>query len=193
MRSLLVPVAAISAVLVTACHHPAPVQVSAQPQVDSTAALRARQDSIAQAEAAARARAEAAREDSLATARRHSDELKDQLAMLLHFNFNNAEVLPADQTLLDQKIPILQSNSQVHIQIAGNCDERGSEEYNLALGNRRAMAARRYLIDHGIDSTRIEIVSYGKERPIDPGHDEKAWAMDRNDQFQILPKDVALR
>ncbi len=81
----------------------------------------------------------------------------------------------------------------MRIQTAGNCDERGSDEYNLALGNRRAMAAKHYLVEHGIDASRVETVSYGEERPIDPGHTEEAWAKNRNDQFEILTANVVLR
>ena len=77
--------------------------------------------------------------------------------------------------------------------MAGNCDERGSDEYNLALGNRRAIAAKQYLTSHGIAASRIEIVSYGKERPVDPGHNEEAWASNRNDQFENLTTNVVLR
>ena len=87
---------------------------------------------------------------------------------------------------------MLRANASVRIQIAGNCDERGSDEYNIALGNRRAISARTYLVNHGIDAGRIETMSNGKERPIDPGHNEEAWAMNRNDQFSILNPNVVL-
>jgi len=76
---------------------------------------------------------------------------------------------------------------------SARCDARGSDEYNLALGNRRAISARQYLVNHGIDADRIEVVSFGKERPRDPGHNEQAWAMNRNDQFEILNPSVVLR
>ena len=94
---------------------------------------------------------------------------------------------------MDEKLPILTANSQVRFQIAGNCDERGSDEYNLALGNRRATTAKQYLVAHGIDASRIETVSYGEERPLDPAHNEEAWAKNRNDQFEILTANVVLR
>ncbi len=69
--------------------------------------------------------------------------------------------------------------------MAGNADERGSAEYNLALGNRRALAAKQYLVGKGIDGSRIETVSYGSERPIATGQSEAAWAQNRNDQFTV--------
>src|SRR5213078_3343389 len=70
--------------------------------------------------------------------------------------------------------------------ISGHCDERGSDEYNLALGNRRATAAKQYLVSHGIDGGRIETSSYGEERPLAQGHDEGAWAQNRRDEFEII-------
>ena len=175
-------------------------QVAPQPNADSIAlAERARRDSIARAEAEQRARAEAERlaeqrrADSLAALKRSSEEVKTILATMIHFDFDKSDIRPGDAQVLDQKVPLLRANPSVRIQIAGNCDERGSDEYNLALGNRRAMSARAYLVNHGIDAGRIETMSNGKERPIDPGHNEEAWAMNRNDQFTVLNPEVVLR
>jgi peptidoglycan-associated lipoprotein len=176
-----------------------PPQVAAQPRVDSSAVLRAREDSIARVDETARAREKATREaearhaDSLATVQRNSRQDNEVLATLIHFDFDKATLRPEDARALDQKIPILLANPRVRIRVAGNCDERGSEEYNFALGNRRAITAKQYLVAHGIDAGRIEIVSNGKERPIDPDHTQAAWAMDRNDQFQNLTTNVVLR
>ena len=86
---------------------------------------------------------------------------------------------------LDRKASILGANPNVKIQISGHADERGSDEYNLALGNRRAAAAKRYLENKGIDGSRIDVVSYGEERPLNPGHDEAAYAQNRRDEFTI--------
>ena len=72
------------------------------------------------------------------------------------------------------------------MRIAGHCDERGSDEYNLALGLRRAAAAQQYLVALGIPAGRIAIVSYGEERPLDPGHDEAAWARNRRSEFTVI-------
>jgi peptidoglycan-associated lipoprotein len=112
---------------------------------------------------------------------------------MLHFDFDRSIIRPEDARLLDEKISILTTNPEARVQISGNCDERGSDEYNLALGNRRAIAAKQYLVEHGIDAGRIETVSNGEERPIDPGHSEEAWAMNRNDQFELLTQNVVLR
>ena len=189
--------AVVFASVAVACHHPAPVaQVTPQSDADSLARVeRARQDSIARADAERRARADEARRraDSLAEVRRKAEEARTELAIMTHFDFDRATIRPGDAAILDRKAAILESNPSVRIQIAGNCDERGSDEYNLALGNRRAITARNYLISHGIAGSRIETVSYGKEKPIDPAHNEEAWAKDRNDQFELLTQNVVLQ
>ena len=82
-------------------------------------------------------------------------------------------------------LPILSANPNLRIRIAGHADDRGSDEYNLALGNRRAAAAKRYLESKGIDGSRIEVVSYGEERPLNPGTDEAAYAQNRRDEFEV--------
>jgi peptidoglycan-associated lipoprotein len=119
-------------------------------------------------------------------ARRALEAERKTLADMTFFDFDRADLSSSDQATLDAKIPILRANPGVRIRISGNCDERGSDEYNLALGERRAVAAKRYLTYHGIDASRIETISYGKERPIAAGHDEAAWAQDRNDQFVVI-------
>jgi peptidoglycan-associated lipoprotein len=112
--------------------------------------------------------------------------LVEQLEALVHFDFDKSDIKSEDEANLDTKAAILAANPSLQIQIAGNCDERGSEEYNLALGNRRALAAKRYLTNKGVDPSQITTISNGKERPIAMGHDESAWSMNRNDQFTIL-------
>jgi len=154
----------------------------AQAQADSMARARAMADSIARARAA----------DSAAAASHSADEVRAMLATMIHFEFNKSDIQAADQSVLDQKIAILQKNPGLRIQVAGNCDERGSQEYNLALGNRRANAAKQYLVTHGIDAGRVETVSNGEERPLDPGHTEEAWAKNRRDEFTILAGGDAL-
>jgi len=183
------------AALVVACHHPAPVaQLTPQPNADSLATWR--RDSTARADAARAEQARLAaqrRADSLAALTRKEDAEKTLVATMIHFDFDKATIRTADAELLDQKLPALEANPALRIQVAGNCDERGSDEYNLALGNRRAMSAKLYLVSHGIAASRIETVSYGKERPVDHGHNETAWAMDRNDQFTLLNANVVTR
>ena len=180
--------------------NPPPAQPGPQANADSIAAAeRARQDSIARAEADARAREEAERvarqraADSLAAMGRTTEAVRTMLAAMIHFDFDKANIRPVDAGTLDQKVGILQANPNLRIRISGHCDERGSDEYNLALGNRRATAAKQYLVSHGIDAGRIETVSYGEERPIAQGHDETAWAQNRRDEFEILSGGDALR
>jgi peptidoglycan-associated lipoprotein len=170
------------------------------PAVDSAALAAARRDSLAaqaRADSLARAREAQARADSVraevlrAGADTGSVGVSSGLAAseaaaladAIHFDYNRADLRPADQTKLDRKLEVLQAHPKLEVQIAGNCDERGSVEYNLALGERRAAAAKRYLVGHGIAADRIRIVSYGEERPVDPGHSEAAWARNRRDDF----------
>lgn len=201
---LLVLVGLAAAAAAGACGKNPPPEAAApqQPNADSTTvAGKARQDSIAaaQADAERRAREDAERvarqraADSAATLERATAEGRAMFATMIHFDFDKSNLRPDDAAILDQKIPILQANAGLRIRIAGNCDERGSDEYNLALGNRRAIAAKQYLVSHGIDAGRIETVSYGEERPIAMGHDEESWAQNRNDQFEILSGGDVLR
>lgn len=176
----------------TACGgKPEPPTPAPQANADSAAAAeRARQDSIAAAQARAREAADRlARQrmaDSLAALGRSTEAVRTLLATMIHFDFDKSNIRPGDASILDQKIQILQANPNVRIRISGHCDERGSDEYNLALGNRRATSAKQYLVSHGIDAGRIETRSFGKERPLDPGHNEAAWALNRRGEFEIL-------
>jgi peptidoglycan-associated lipoprotein len=95
------------------------------------------------------------------------------------FDFDSSNLREDARTALDRNAKVLRDNADVRITIEGHCDERGTVEYNQALGERRAQAARDYLVAAGINAGRIEIISYGKERPFDEGHDEAAWAKNR--------------
>jgi peptidoglycan-associated lipoprotein len=90
-------------------------------------------------------------------------------------------------------VPILQANSGVMIRIAGHTDERGSDEYNLALGQRRAAAVKAYLVQRGIADARIATASYGEEHPIAQGNDESAWSQNRRAEFDITSGGTNLR
>jgi peptidoglycan-associated lipoprotein len=103
----------------------------------------------------------------------------------VYFDFNEAQIRADAAPVLDGQAAWLRHYGAVRVRIDGNCDERGTREYNFALGARRADAIRDYLIRHGVDAGRITTISYGKERPIDPGHDEAAWAKDRNGHTDI--------
>jgi peptidoglycan-associated lipoprotein len=101
----------------------------------------------------------------------------------IHFDFDQYSIRPEDRKILSGHADLLLKNKNVKIIIEGNCDERGTTEYNLALGDRRALEAKKYLVNSGVDRKRIKTISYGKERPLDPDHNEEAWAKNRRDHF----------
>jgi peptidoglycan-associated lipoprotein len=103
----------------------------------------------------------------------------------IYFDFDKSVLKLEAQALLKKKAEWLKANSTAKLLIEGNCDERGTAEYNLALGERRAESSKKFLVDLGIDAKRISTISYGEERPIDPRHNEEAWAKNRNDGFVI--------
>jgi peptidoglycan-associated lipoprotein len=96
------------------------------------------------------------------------------------FDFDRSSLKPDAQATLDKQAGWLQRYRQVQVQIAGNCDDRGTEEYNLALGSRRANTARDYLVARGVEPARLNTISYGKDRPVALGDNEEAWAQNRN-------------
>jgi peptidoglycan-associated lipoprotein len=127
-------------------------------------------------------------EDKLLTA--NLDELNRLVASQglikpVFYAFDSAELSPEAVSTLKGNADVLRKYSSWKITIEGHCDERGTAEYNLALGERRAVAARTYLVTLGIPADRIQTVSYGKEFPFDPGHTEEAWAKNRRGQFVI--------
>ena len=93
---------------------------------------------------------------------------------------------PARENLDKDADYLLKKAPSLKVQIEGHCDERGSDEYNMALGEKRAKAAFSYLVTLGVPATRLSIISYGKEKPADPGHDEAAWAKNRRAEFAII-------
>lgn len=177
-----------------ACRRAAPPPP--EPTVDTAALRRAREDSIAQEEARRRAAAEEARrravQDSIdranaaaEAARRESEMLRTTLTTAINFDFDKSDLRDDARAALDAKIPILLANSGVSIRIGGHADERGSSEYNLALGQRRAAAAKRYLVERGVAEGRIETTSFGEERPMCTASEEGCWAQNRRDEFEI--------
>ncbi len=103
----------------------------------------------------------------------------------IYFGTNESTVSPEGASILDAQAQWLQRYPAVTVRIEGNCDERGTREYNLALGARRAEAVKDYLAAHGVAAARITTISYGKEKPIDPGTGEEAWAHNRNGHTTI--------
>jgi len=113
-------------------------------------------------------------------------ELKESQFKTVYFDFDKYNLRLDAKTSLDYNYELLQEFSSAIIKIEGHCDERGTVEYNLSLGEKRAKAAQDYLIGLGIAPNRISTISYGKERPVDPGHNEKAWAKNRRCEFRII-------
>ena len=101
------------------------------------------------------------------------------------FDFDKSSIRPDAKLNLDENAKWLKANPKAALTIEGHCDERGTREYNLGLGQRRAKAAKDYLVSAGIDAKRIKIISYGKERPFASGHDESAWKLNRRAHFVL--------
>lgn len=102
----------------------------------------------------------------------------------VYFDFNRSAIRTDQRGALAENASHIMEGYYDSVVIEGHCDERGSEEYNLALGERRAAAVRQYLIDRGVDGSQIETVSYGESRPAVPGHNESAWSMNRRTEFR---------
>jgi peptidoglycan-associated lipoprotein len=198
---------AIAAVSVAACKSPPPPPPPT-PAVDSTAIRdsierarleRMRQDSINQANEAARRRQQQIA-DSIANAQRMAEaaereaaDMRATITTVVNYDFDKSVLRPDAQAALDQKIPILNANPALTIRIAGHTDSRGSGEYNLQLGQRRAAAARDYLTARGVAASRIELVSYGEERPLCQTQDEGCWSQNRRAEFEITGGGSPLR
>jgi peptidoglycan-associated lipoprotein len=149
---------------------------------------RARTDSIEQVRLAA----EAAAREAADEAAEKSADLREELGVMVHFEVGQSRIQADDRGALDRKVAILNANPAVRIRITGACDERGSDQYNLVLGQRRAAAVRRYLIGKGIDGARLDEASSGETYPIDAGRGEVAWARNRRTEFAIVSGDAPL-
>ncbi len=102
----------------------------------------------------------------------------------IYFDFDSSALSDQARKTLTGNADYLRKNAVAKLRIEGNCDERGSAEYNIALGEKRAEAAKKYLVTMGIPADRLATISYGKEKPADPGHDESAWAKNRRDDLR---------
>jgi peptidoglycan-associated lipoprotein len=192
-RLVLASVAALSCLAVGACKKkPATAPTPAPVNQDSINAANARRDSIARADQAARDAAdrERARNDSIARARAAADaaiaDARRTIENPVYFEFDQSTLTGDDISKLDAKIPLLNANPNLRIRVSGHTDSRGSDEYNMALGQRRAASAKRYLTQHGIATARIETVSFGEERPAAQGTDEASMAQNRRSEFEII-------
>lgn len=104
----------------------------------------------------------------------------------VYFDYDSARIKISERPKLDEVVNYLRQNRGVGLIVEGHCDERGSREYNLALGERRAQAVRAYLISQGIDPSRIQTKSYGEEKPVALGHDEESWRLNRRAEFVLF-------
>lgn len=130
------------------------------------------------AERAERLKAEAMERDVMMAKNRFLNEN-------IYFDFDSSVLTYQAQELLKEKAQWLKDNPDANVVIEGHCDERGTNAYNLALGERRAESAKTFLVNLGISSTRMTTISYGEERPVDLGHNEEAWAKNRRAKFDI--------
>ena len=189
----LIPLAVIITLGVgVACKKPAPAPVAAPepvaapapaPPVDNDAQKRAEEEA---ARRKAEADAEAARKAAAELARMNKYKADAAAALKdINFDFDKSDIRDLDKPKLQAIADFLKTYPEAKIQIAGNCDERGTVEYNLALGERRAHAAQNYLTGLGVAEARLSSISYGKEKPKVQGHDEESWLINRNCQFTL--------
>jgi len=140
-----------------------------------------------------RAADERRRADSIANAERLAKEARDRaiaglratLAEKVFFEYDQSMLTDEARAALDRKLTVLKANAGLRLRISGHADERGSDEYNIALGQRRAVAVKRYLMDQGIDGGRLDVVSFGEEQPAVQGGTEEAFAKNRRAEFEI--------
>ncbi len=129
-----------------------------------------------------------ARLRELERAQRLQEEIQAFEQEMIFFDFDKADLKPEAQAVLRKKADWLLKHPEFNVLIEGHCDERGTNEYNLALGERRANSAKMFLIDLGVPEERISTISYGEERPLDPRHCEEAWAKNRRCEFKLFKK-----
>ena len=187
----------ISMMLMTGCAKKAVSKDEGLVAGEKKAAAAQSEADIKKKEAEAAAKEEAARKLAAEQQKEDAKELalkrdaaaaataeKEQAAFEdIYFVFDKATIEPEAREILKRLASLLGGNKNYSLVIEGHCDERGTVEYNLALGQRRADAAMKYLVDLGLDKESIKTITYGKERPLDPGHDEEAWAKNRRAHF----------
>jgi peptidoglycan-associated lipoprotein len=178
------------AVFVAACHHKAPPVARPAPPPDTTAETPAARPPAppAPADRPVTVPPEPRLPDDTVASASLDDLNRNSPLKPAFFELDSAEIDSMAQAALDENAAILKRYPSWTVTIEGHCDERGSAEYNLALGERRAVAARAYLVSVGISADRLKTVSYGKEFPFDAGHDEAAWVKNRRAHFVVTAK-----
>jgi peptidoglycan-associated lipoprotein len=107
-------------------------------------------------------------------------------AQTIYFEFDKSAVRGSEQSKIGAVVNYLKSHPAAAVRVEGNCDERGTEEYNRSLGERRALAGREKIVSAGVDASRVDTVSYGEDHPVEPLHNEAAWSKNRRDDFTVL-------
>jgi peptidoglycan-associated lipoprotein len=163
-----------------------PVQPTTQEVKAEEGEAKAAEEAKSASEQEARDEAERqARLRELKMAQKLADAIRNFEAENIYFAFDRSDLTDESKSALREKGNWLRANGDYSVNISGNCDERGTAEYNLALGERRAHAAKKFLMGLGISENRLATISYGEERPVDPGRNDEAWAKNRNDQFTL--------
>ena len=194
MRQRWAIVAVLSAGFLGACgsdpepETPTPVVTAPDTAAERRAREAAEAERQRQAEAARLERERLARERAMEEARR----ARETLATRVHFDFDQSTIRGDQETILRNQVTVLRAHPDVRLRITGHADERGSTEYNLALGQRRAQAVKDYYTTSGLDASRFEVVSLGEERPLAQGSTEEAWAQNRRAEFAITAGDSSL-
>jgi peptidoglycan-associated lipoprotein len=175
----------LAAVLVLSACHKKPKTAPVPTASDNAAREQARRDSIAAAEEA-RAAAERAREENMRAQQQSTRSALTTMAAPIYFELDDADLTPEAIGVLEAKVLVLRRDLSMRILITGHTDDRGSDEYNVALGMRRAAETKRFLVDRGIAGSRIDIATRGEEEPAVRGEDETAWSRNRRAEFKIL-------
>lgn len=183
MHQRLLVTVLLSALTVAACGKKAEPPTPIPQTQDDDAARRAQEEAARQAEQERLAAERAAAE------RRAAEEAQRRaraaLTEMIHFGLDQFDISPEAAVTLRTKADVMRANGDVRLRIEGHADQRGSNEYNLALGMRRATAARDFLTNFGIEPRRFEVVSYGEDRPLATGESEAAWAQNRRAEFHV--------
>ncbi|MFH1351070.1 MAG: peptidoglycan-associated lipoprotein Pal [Pseudomonadota bacterium] len=175
-----------SLLLMTSC---AKKQVKGEEAAPAAAPEKAPESKVKPSDDEAYKKAEAERQARLRQLEREAalkNEMEKFMSENVYFDFDKSDLKAEAQAILKKKADWLNKNKDFFVRIEGHCDERGTNEYNLALGERRAYSAKKFLVDMGISDNKIRTISYGEERPADPGHNEEAWAKNRRDEFKLL-------
>lgn len=191
LRRALVPVVLVLAVMAGCAKKPLTASTAAPAPTPPPATARKAEPAPQPAKLADGKSATAAKSTApAAAATRPSPKEYDSIAALkdVHFAFDKSDIRSADATVLDANAQWMKNNPQFLILIEGHCDERGTSEYNLALGERRAKSTSNYLVSHGIAASRITLVSYGEEKPQCTAKAEDCWSKNRRAHFLVKPQ-----